>query len=268
VIGKERCRCVYTHRVDNGSLRLAKKYRAMTTYDGLRERWKVVPAGQTATQDSTALLSLSDDDLLAAWQASFDSTSTGAGYGIRGWYHDIYRDHLRGLNVLDVGCGFAASSLYFAEHGAQLTFADIVSDNVSVVRRLCAIKNIQAEFLYIEDERSFAALRNEFDFVLALGSLINAPREVIRDEIQAILPHLKDGARWLHLAYPKARWVREGGPPFSEWGNLTDGPGTPWMEYHERDTLQFLFAPSRIEIVFDCEWHDHDFNLFDLMVHR
>jgi 2-polyprenyl-3-methyl-5-hydroxy-6-metoxy-1,4-benzoquinol methylase len=85
------------------------------------------------------------------------------------------RDQLRGLKILDVGCGLAISSLYFAEHGARLTFSDIALENVRVVERLCALKGVAADFRYIEDEGSFAALPSEFDVVLALGSLIDAP---------------------------------------------------------------------------------------------
>jgi SAM-dependent methyltransferase len=237
-------------------------------YDRLRQRWTIIPAGPATRLDAAALAELPDDQLLDTWQASLARASTGPGYGIRGWYHDLYRDQLRGLKVLDVGCGFAISSLHFAEHGARLTFTDIASENVRVVERLCALKSVAANFLYIEDEGSFAALPYDFDVVLALGSLINAPLYVIRDEIQAILPHLKNGGRWLHFAYPKARWERDGRVSFLEWGNFTDGPGTPWMEYHDLEKIEFLFTPSRVETLFDCEWHNHDFNWFDLLVRR
>jgi SAM-dependent methyltransferase len=237
-------------------------------YEVLRKKWGTVPFDAATRVESRELLTVSDQDLLAAWDRAYHGTSTGSFYGLRGWYHDLYRHKLKGLKVLDLGCGLAVSSIHFAEHGARLTFSDIVSDNVRVAERLCALKGVAAEFLYIDDERSFAALPDEFDVVLALGSLLNAPLRVIRDEIRAILPHLKDGGRWLHLAYPKARWEREGSMPFSEWGNYTDGSGTPWMEYHDREKIEFLFAPADIEIVFDCEWHSHDFNWFDLLVHR
>jgi SAM-dependent methyltransferase len=235
-------------------------------YDILRRRWTLLPAGPSTRVQATALADLPDPELLAAWEAALERTTTGAGYGIRGWYHDLYRDQLRGLKVLDLGCGFGISSLYFAENGAQVTFADIAFENVRIVQRLCMLKGLSADFLYIEDERSFYSLRTMFDVVLALGSLINAPLEVIRSEVQAVLPHLKHSGRWLHFSYPKARWEREGRLAFSEWGNHTDGPGTPWMEYHDREKIEFLFSPRAYEIRFDCEWHGGDFNWFDLQV--
>jgi 2-polyprenyl-3-methyl-5-hydroxy-6-metoxy-1,4-benzoquinol methylase len=234
-------------------------------YEVLRRKWGTIPCGQTRIE-SRDLLRLGDRELLEAWNRAYHGISTGPYYGISGWYHDLYRPQLFGRKVLDLGCGMAVSSIHFAEHGARVVFADIVEDNVRVVERLCALKGIAGEFLYIEDQQSLAQLPHDFDAVLAIGSLINAPTEVIREEVQALLPHLKTGCRWLHFAYPKTRWVREGMPRFSQWGEMTDGPGTPWMEYHEWETLVHLFAPTPIELVFGCEWHDHDFNWFDFRV--
>ncbi len=235
-------------------------------YETLRKKWATVPCDLQTRLDSPDLVQLGDQELLSVWERAYHGTSTGLNFGIRGWYHRLYRDELAGRKVLDLGCGLAVSSIHFAEHGANLVFADIVEDNVRVVERLCRLKGISAEFLFIHDEGSFAKLPYDFDAVLAIGSLINAPKEVIRTEIQALLPHLRRGARWLHLAYPKTRWTREGTTPFSQWGEMTDGPGTPWMEYHDWEKLVYLFAPIRIELVFDCEWHNNDFNWFDFFV--
>jgi SAM-dependent methyltransferase len=209
-------------------------------YDTLRRQWHVVPVEATSRLSSKDLLQLSDAELLAVWDRAFHGTSTGSSYGIRGWYHDLYRDKLAGLEVLDLGCGLAVSSLHFAEHGASLTFSDIVEDNLRVVERLCALKGVRGRFLHIDDASSFADLADDFAVVMAIGSLINAPRDLIREEVQAILPHLRPDARWLYFAYPRARWIHDGSPPFSEWGKYTDGPDTPWMEYHERETLEYF----------------------------
>jgi hypothetical protein len=111
-------------------------------------------------------------------------------------------------------------------------------------------------------------LSSDFDAVMAIGALLNAPRKVTRAEFQWLLPHLNTSARWLHLAYPKSRWIREGMPAFSQWGERTDGPGTPWMEYHDWEKMLYFFAPTKIELVFNSEWHNNDFNWFDLIVHQ
>ena len=38
------------------------------------------------------------------------------------------------------------------------------------------------------------------------------------------------------------------------------------MEYHEWETLVYLFSPTPIELLFDCQWHNNDFNWFDFRV--
>lgn len=82
------------------------------------------------------------------------------------WFETLYADVFRGKRVLDVGCGLAISTLHFATHGAKLTFLDIVEDNVEIVRRLCRIKGIDAEFCFAEDLTAFSAL-GEYDVVSA-----------------------------------------------------------------------------------------------------
>ena len=145
----------------------------------------------------------------------------------------MYRGRLDGARVLDVGCGSGLSSFYFSLNGAQVNFSDVIEDNVKLMECLCKLRRIKADFLHSENEASLARLPRQYDWVLAIGSLLHAPLENIRREVQAILPSLRDGARWLHFAYPKTRWEDEGRKPFSEWGNYTDGLDTPWTEYHD-----------------------------------
>jgi nuclear transport factor 2 (NTF2) superfamily protein len=35
-----------------------------------------------------------------------------------------------------------------------------------------------------------------------------------------------------------------------------------------RDKILWLFAPSEIRIRFECEWHDHAYNWFDIELLR
>jgi len=230
----------------------------------LRRKWNEIPTGNDLRQTSSGLLQQDDASILAQFERARQHDTEGAGYGLRGWYHDMYRLLMPGRKVLDVGCGMGISTITFAEMGARLTFTDIISDNVELVRRICRIKGIAADFLYIDRFEDFDNLPNDFDIVTAIGSLINAPASVIRDEMTLIKKHLRPRGRWLHFAYPKSRWVRDGSLPFTEWGECTDGVGTPWMEYHDRAKVEWLFAPSEIRIIFDAEWNNNDFNWFDI----
>jgi cyclopropane fatty-acyl-phospholipid synthase-like methyltransferase len=204
--------------------------------------------------------------VLAHWERARKHDTQGTGFGIRGWYHELYRLFMSGKRVLDIGCGMGISSISFAEMGAGLTFVDIVEDNVRLVERLCAIKGIKAQFLYMKELSDLDLLDRDYDAVTAIGSLINAPLALMRLEVSSLKRHLRPGGRWLHFALPKSRWEREGSVDFGRWGEMTDGPGTPWMEYHDRTKVNWLFGDSQIRILFECEWHNSDFQWFDIEV--
>jgi hypothetical protein len=40
------------------------------------------------------------------------------------------------------------------------------------------------------------------------------------------------------------------------------------MEYHDLEKMNFLFSDVNARLLFECEWHDHDFNWFDFQIHR
>ena len=62
----------------------------------------------------------------------------------------------------------------------------------------------------------------------------------------------------------RLRSVREGRMPFDRWGEKTDG-GAPWMEWKDLDKLLRLLAPRQFEVVLALEFHNSDFNWFDLL---
>ncbi len=232
------------------------------TFCILRQKWDEVPAGEMRRINSRDLLPLSDNELVAQWSEFFKDASV---FNRRGWRHLLYRDVFRGKKIIDFGCGLAFDTLYFAENGARVMFMDIVESNVEIARRLCSLKNIQdCEFCFVEDLTSLSALNGSYDAIYCAGSLINAPLEATRLEAQALLRHLPVGGRWIELAYPRARWEREGKMPFDTWGEKTDG-GAPWMEWHDVDKVKWYLSPARFEVVLAFEFHNSDFNWFDLV---
>jgi SAM-dependent methyltransferase len=231
-----------------------------------REKWSEVPLGNDTREYSGRLLELPDAALLEHWEAARNRDTVGPGFGIRGWYHALYRDVVAGKRLLDIGCGLGLSSIPFAEYGAKVTFVDVVPDNIEVVRRLCQLKGIDAEYRVLDSIGDLDDLPDEFEVVTALGSLIHAPLRVTQAEVRRVLPHLASPCRWLHFAYPKSRWVRDLRPPFWAWGTMTDGQGTPWVEYHDRRKVLSLFRGARVELLFECEWHGGEFNWFDLTI--
>jgi hypothetical protein len=118
-------------------------------------------------------------------------------------------------------------------------------------------------FHYLEDFESLSELPCEYDFIWACGSLINAPFDFTKKECGLLTEHLKIGGRWIELAYPKARWEREGCLPFERWGDRTDG-GAPWIEWKDLDKLRALLKPASFRVVLSFDFHNADFNWFDL----
>jgi 2-polyprenyl-3-methyl-5-hydroxy-6-metoxy-1,4-benzoquinol methylase len=231
----------------------------------LRKKWSEVPTDVERVR-VPQLLEMGDQELLRFWEETRANAVAGEYFSRRGWYHLLYEPLFRGARIIDFGSGLGMDSLSFASYAAEVTCVDIVSQNLALLKRIAGLKGLHnVKFVYIEDFDSFNALSDSYDVILASGSLHNAPQSVTRREIQALAPRLKIGGRWLQLIYPKARWEREGRMPFSEWGTATDGQGTPWCEWYDLEKLMKMFEPLKFESVLAFDYHNDDFNWFDLV---
>ena len=173
-----------------------------------------------------------------------------------------------GAKIVDIGCGLGIDGIHFAEHGASVTFIDIVATNVDLVRRICKLKGIEksCSFRVMQDAEDLMKLDRDYDAVMAFGSLMNAPIEVMKPEFDALAACLKpESGRFIMHSYPKARWVREGSLPFDQWGAKTDGEGTPWAEWYDAGKLIDALKPARFELVYYCEYRQGDMNCIDLV---
>lgn len=101
----------------------------------LRKKWGEVPFEQYGRKKSADLLGLSDSEVMEQWDMCHQGASTGKALSVRGWYQTIYRDVFRCKRLLDVGCGLAPDTVHYAEHGARVTFLDVVESNVGFVER-------------------------------------------------------------------------------------------------------------------------------------
>jgi SAM-dependent methyltransferase len=235
-------------------------------YETLSKRWNAVPTTTTGTRSTARLLELPDKELLGEWEKARQDITTGTEFAHRGWYHALYAGGMRGKKVMDVGSGFGVDSITFAQHGARVTFVDLVETNLKVLERVCKIMGLTGmRFVLLEDLDSLKPLDTDYDVIMAMGSLHHAPAEVVRPEMQELVRHLDCRGRWLQLAYPRSRWVREGRMAFSRWGENTDGPGTPWAEWYDLPKLLKLLEPAKFDVVLYQEFHGGDFNWFDLL---
>ena len=235
-------------------------------YDLLRERWDAVPTNNKEYLNTSHLMELSDQELLAKWEDSRRAITTSAEFGHRGWYHTLYAEFMRSKKVLDVGSGFGVDPITFAQLGAKVTFVDLVQSNLQILARLCKIMKLNdVQFLHLKDLSSLRPLDTDYDVIMGMGSLHNAPVHVMRPELHELLKHLKIGGRWLQLAYPESRWIRDGRPPFDKWGEWTDPPGAPWEEWYDVPKLLAVLEPFKFDVVVYQEIHGGYFNWFDLL---
>jgi SAM-dependent methyltransferase len=232
-------------------------------YETLRKRWNAVPTTRADVRNTKELLDLSDGALLAEWDKARLDITTGLEFTHRGWYHALYAPGMRGKKVLDIGSGFGIDSITFAQNGAKLTFVDLVESNLKVLERLCKIMNLKdVRFVLLEDLESLRPLDTDYDVIMAMGSLHHAPSDILKPEYQELVRHLRVGGRWLQLAYPKSRWVRDGRPRFGHWGVVT-----PWAEWLDKEKLLGILAPAKFDVILYQEFHNQDFNWFDLLYH-
>lgn len=236
-----------------------------STLEALRHKWQTVP-GSAERVRTGSLAAMSDAELLAFWRCQVADATAGESFAVRGWYHELYKDVLKDKRVLDVGAGLGIDALTFAPLTAHITLLDIVRENVANTTRLSRLLGCEDRVtpFYMEDLGSLSEL-GEFDVIWCQGSLINAPFGFVREEIQALLAHLPVGGRWVELAYPPERWEREGALPFEKWGEKTDGRGTPWVEWYDLEKLQAALAPAEFDVVLAFNFHNDDFNWFDLV---
>ena len=185
----------------------------------------------------------------------------------RGWYRDKYVNEFKGKRILDLGCGSGKDGLYFAKRGAKLTFADVVTSNIELVKKMAKIYNLSANFYHIKSFDDYSKL-GKFDFIWAQGSLHHNPKHMTKHIIKKLSANFINNQRFLLLAYPKERWVNDGYPLYRKWGQMTDGTGTPWAEPFEEKEIKYIFS-DKYKIIFKKKWNIskgvNNFIFFDIV---
>jgi len=233
----------------------------------LAEKWHEVPITHLDRSSTRSMLELSDEELLAVWSSRAAASGGEKGLGVGDWEYYVYRDLFKGRKVIEVGPGLGILGVSFLEYGAHMTFIDVVEPNLKLIERICRLKGLHnVKFLHLTRIEDLARLESEYDAVFAHGSLHHAPAEVIKPEFTALASRLKTGGRFIMLTYPKVRWEREGSPPFSEWGKMTDGEATPWAEWYDVPKLLNQLAPIRFHVLMTFDnIANSDMNWFDLV---
>lgn len=235
-------------------------------WEKTKEKWREVPISLDRRGTAAELQNMADKELLDSWEQSFKEQRTGPGYGVRGWYQDRYADSLKDKDLCDIGCGLGFDGIWFALNGARLTFVDIVQDNLDLVERICRLKGIWADYSRVNDYKS-VALPGRYDAFLMVGSLIHVPLNYAREEVKELLQFLRPGGTILFLGYPKERFLRSGAKDEREFAEMTDGVGTPWVEWYDEGKIMVLFDRDQCEIVFQVPnfgRSEFEFNWFEI----
>lgn len=227
----------------------------------LREKWRELQATRQGRMFSVDMLRWPDDSLLSYWEECRAQTTTPE---VRGWFQELYKDEFSHCMLADIGPGIGIDGIYFADRGAMVTFVDIVEDNLKLLRRICKLKGISAQFYYIDNFFNYH-FENTFDVYMFIGSMHNAPFDFSQRQAAGLAPFLRVGGKIVMLAYPKERYERSGAKNFAEFGKMTDGERTPWCEWYDDEKIKHLFGPG-----FQLEWSRNfgsegiEFNWFEL----
>jgi hypothetical protein len=233
-------------------------------FSSLRDKWREIPQ-EGGRVFSDQLLRLDQSTLFANWKQYFARYRSSEPDR---WYQILYKEFMRGKKVLEIGSGLGFDGTLRLQEGLvkEWTFCDIAETNLRVIQRICEQLGVRANFVFIDDNFECFDKLGMFDVIWANGSLINVPFEFARAECLRILPHLNPGGRWIELCYPQERWIREGRLPFSEWGKMTDGERTPWVEWYDLVKLKRRLFPAPFEVVLDFNFANDVYNWFDLLL--
>ena len=97
-----------------------------------------------------------------------------------------------------------------------MTFADVVSTNLDLVKKMSEIYNLKANFYHIKSYEDYSRL-GQFDFIWAQGSLHHNPKFLTKLIIKKLSTNFIKNQRFLILAYPKERWIKVGYPLYRVW---------------------------------------------------
>lgn len=227
----------------------------------LRDKWRELPATRQDRMFAEDLMLLDDEALLEYWERCRKEMSIPQ---VKGWYYSYYKEMFKGKRIADIGSGLGHDGIFFAQHGAQVTFADINKESLALLERICKLKSIDAEYYYIDDFENYSFAR-PFDAIMCIGSLINAPFEFTQKQIGGLMHHLLSGGKVLFLGYPYERFLASGAKDGTEFGKTTDGERTPWMEWYDAVKITQLFGSE-----FILNWginygkDNIEFNFFEL----
>jgi len=122
------------------------------------------------------------------------------GYVEYEWQHlrhvlETYYESIAGLNILEFGCNFGASSIVLAQMGANVTAIDVNENYVNLAKKNAAQYRLQDKinFNHTEDTQTLPFDTGQFDLVIANSVLEYVPHKILKTVLLEIDRVLKVG---------------------------------------------------------------------------
>lgn len=130
-------------------------------------------------------------------------------------------DYWTGVRVLEYGCGGGSDAVSYAKRGNLVCFADIVPGNVAATSR-----RVQGIGVILGDSAALPFPDGQFDVVNAHGVLHHIPDPA--PVVQAFFRVLKPGGALYAMLYSELYYAEYLQTHGTNFGEFTDGPGTPY----------------------------------------
>jgi len=154
------------------------------------------------------------------------------------WIDSIKR--LKGLRILEIGCGNGSSTVGFAEQGAMVTALDVDESLLSDAKNRCQIYGLDVRFYLmnaIEIDKVFT--KDDFDVVIFMASLEHMTLDERLQSIKASYELLPRGGLWCIVGAPNRLHFLDSHTshiPFFHW--LPDELGIKYSQFSQRDVYK------------------------------
>jgi ubiquinone/menaquinone biosynthesis C-methylase UbiE len=117
---------------------------------------------------------------------------------------------LKGLHLLEIGCGMGFDSVEFLKRGVRVTATDLTPNAVEFARRHFDVAGLRPEAVQVENARELSFPDDTFDAVWANGVLhatgdtaraVSEARRVLKPGGRAIISHFYRKPSWMDLMH-------------------------------------------------------------------
>lgn len=156
------------------------------------------------------------------------------------WLNDT--KPLRGMKILEIGCGTGSSTVALAEQGANVTGVDISQESLNVAQERCRLYGMSAEFQLVNAADVHTVFSDrKFDAIIFFASLEHMTHEERLSSMHNTWNMLEKGGLWCLIEIPNRLWYFDAHTsrlPFYHW--LPDELAYKYSKFSPRDRFNDL----------------------------